>query len=81
MQVSAAYPGGRPPGNPRATAGHGIGLFQNVPHETGDLANICFLQINPGDNPPRDMHMVLLHGPAVITGCPISGCTCCHHNI
>ena len=52
MQISAAYPGGRPPGNPRATAGHGIGLFQNVPHETGDLANICFLQINPGDNPP-----------------------------
>ena len=31
----SGFPGGRP----RATAGHGIGLFQNVPH-------------HPGDNPP-----------------------------
>jgi hypothetical protein len=66
MQVSAAFPGGRPPGNSRATAGHGTGfVLKHVP-KTGGLAYICILQINPGDKRPGFAHGLLLYRSAVI---------------
>ena len=43
MQVSAAIPGGRPPGNSRATAGHGTGfVLKSRPGDRGLSLHLYF---------------------------------------
>ena len=57
-RVSAAIPGGRPPGHPRATRGHGRRFVEKpCPRAWG----ICVSGQTPPGSYPRDLQMVKVH--------------------
>ena len=63
MHVSAASPGGRPPGNPRGTHGLGRGFAAKIfPGDRGTSA-FAFLAKLPGDLPTRFANALLSRGP------------------
>jgi len=62
MRVSAASPGGRPPGNPRGTHGLGRGFVAKMfPGDRGINALSRFLANLPGDLPTGLLLMVSCH--------------------